>query len=147
MIKAVFSASLLQSSVSHDPSEIILMLICCSKTLMSMLKKNIWDSLNRNLYEVEIVSNSINVFTATFDQFNASLLNKSINFFPKKKSLTDPKLLNCICYKIFIFQINAVRFKFLFIIESWKKKFLHNCSTLIMFFEPKKISILLHCKT
>ncbi len=82
-----------------------------------MLKKN-WDSLNRNLYEVEMVSNSINVFTVTFDQFNASLLNKSINLFPKKKSLTNPKLLNSICYKIFIFQINALRFKFLFIIES-----------------------------
>ncbi len=34
---------------------------------------------------------NINVFTVTFDQFNASLLNKSINFSQKKKS-TDPKL-------------------------------------------------------
>ncbi len=94
------------------------MLICCSKNItVNVEKKKKWDSLNRNLYEVEIVSNGINVFTVTFDQFNASLLNKSINFFPKK-SLTDPKLLNSICYKIFIFQINAVRFKFLFIIES-----------------------------
>ncbi len=52
-----------------------------------MLKKTNWDSLNRNLYEVEMYS--MNVFTVTFDQFNASLLNKSINFFnffPKKKS-------------------------------------------------------------
>ncbi len=37
----------------------------------------------------------IHVFTVTFDQFNASLLNKSINLHPrKKKNLTDPKLLN-----------------------------------------------------
>ncbi len=49
-----------------------------------MLKKTNWDSLNRNLYEVEMYS--MNVFTVTFDQFNASLLNKSINFFPKEKS-------------------------------------------------------------
>ncbi len=83
--KAVFSASSLQSSVSHDPSEIIL--ICwfaAQETLLSMLKKTNWDSLNRNLYEVEMYS--MNVFTVTFDQFNASLLNKSINFFPKEKS-------------------------------------------------------------
>ncbi len=96
------------------------MLICCSKNITVNVEKKKWDSLNINLYEVEIVSNSINVFTVTFDQFNASLLNKSINFFNffPKKSLTDPKLLNSICYKIFIFQINAVCFKFLFIIES-----------------------------
>ncbi len=34
--------------------------------------------------------NIINVFTDTFDQFNASLLNKSKNFL-KKKRFTDPK--------------------------------------------------------
>ncbi len=33
MIKAVFSESFLQSSVSNDPSEIILMLICCSRNI------------------------------------------------------------------------------------------------------------------
>ncbi len=37
------------------------------------------------------------VFIVTFDQFNASLLNTSINFIKKKKS--DPKLLNItVCY-------------------------------------------------
>ncbi len=36
--------------------------------------------------------NILNVFTVTFDQFNATLLNKSINFF--KNIFTDPKLLN-----------------------------------------------------
>ncbi len=30
----------------------------------------------------------------TFDEINASLLNKCITFFIKNKSLTDPKLLN-----------------------------------------------------
>jgi len=38
--------------------------------------------------------NCINVCTVTFDQFNASLLNKSINFFFKRKLNTDLKLLN-----------------------------------------------------
>jgi len=35
------------------------------------------------------------VFTVTcFYQFNASLLNKSIRYFKRKKNLTDPKFLN-----------------------------------------------------
>ncbi len=86
----------------------------------------------------------MNVFTVTFDQFNASLLNKSINFFPKKKSLTDPKLLNSICYKIFIFQINAV----LFIIESWKKKFtqLFNTDNVFWAKKNKHIATLWHLR-
>ncbi len=33
--------------------------------------------------EIEIFYNIWNVFTDTFDQFNASLMNKYINFFPK----------------------------------------------------------------
>ncbi len=36
----------------------------------------------------------INVFTVTFDQFNASLLNKSINFLKKKKKKTYWPYLN-----------------------------------------------------
>ncbi len=36
--------------------------------------------------------NILNVFTVTFDQFNATLLNKSIHFL--KNIFTDPKLLN-----------------------------------------------------
>ncbi len=38
----------------------------------------------QHLFEIEIYCNLINVFTDTFNQFNASLLNKSIyliNFF------------------------------------------------------------------
>ncbi len=36
------------------------------------------------------------VLAVTFDQFNASLLNKSLNFL--EKNLTDPKLFNNIIY-------------------------------------------------
>ncbi len=43
-------------------------------------------------FKIEILCKIINVFTVTFDYFNASLLNKSINFFPKKnKKLNNPK--------------------------------------------------------
>ncbi len=38
-----------------------------------------------HLFEIEIVCEIINVFSATFDQFNASLLNKTNTFFPKNK--------------------------------------------------------------
>ncbi len=38
-----------------------------------------------HLFEIEIVCEIINVFSATFDQFNASLLNKTNTFFQKKK--------------------------------------------------------------
>ncbi len=37
------------------------------------------------------IRNYVTLFTITFDQFNAFLLNKSITF---KKNLTDLKLLN-----------------------------------------------------
>ncbi len=37
---------------------------------------------------------TINVFTFSFDQFNASLLNKSINFLKNKKTKKHPTLLN-----------------------------------------------------
>ncbi len=40
-------------------------------------------SKDQHLFEVEILSNIINVFAVTFDQINAFLLNKSINFFKK----------------------------------------------------------------
>ncbi len=50
--------------------------------------------MNRqHLFEIEIFCNIINVFTVTFDQFNASLMNKSINFF--QINLTDPRLFEC----------------------------------------------------
>ncbi len=41
---------------------------------------------------MEIFCNIMNVFTVTLDQFNASLLNKSINFLKKKKK-SDTRLL------------------------------------------------------
>ncbi len=41
--------------------------------------------LLKHLFEIEIFYKIINVFTVTFDQFNASLLNKSINFLKRKK--------------------------------------------------------------
>ncbi len=51
-------------------------------------------SKEQHLFELEIICNIINIFTLTFDKPNASLLNKSINFFQKKKQKrTDPKLL------------------------------------------------------
>ncbi len=43
--------------------------------------------------------NIVNVFIITFDQFNTSLLNKSINFY-KNKMYTDSKLLNGIVYNV-----------------------------------------------
>ncbi len=38
-------------------------------------------SEEQHLSEIEIFCNIINVFIITFDQFKASLLNKSINFY------------------------------------------------------------------
>ncbi len=43
----------------------------------------------------KFLGNNVKVFTVTFDKCNASLLNKSINFF--QKNLTDPKVLNSVC--------------------------------------------------
>ncbi len=59
------------------------------------------NSKEQHLFETEILCNIINVFTVTFDQFNAALLNKSVYLFqkkPKKKPQTavclkpNPKL-------------------------------------------------------
>ncbi len=44
---------------------------------------NLWwieSSKEQHLFEIKIFCNIINIFTGTFDQFNASLLNKTINF-------------------------------------------------------------------
>ncbi len=46
-------------------------------------------SKEQHLFEVEIFCNIIHVFTVTFDQFNASLLNRNMNVF--QKNLTDCK--------------------------------------------------------
>ncbi len=40
----------------------------------------------KHLFKIEIFCNIRNVFTVTFDQFNTSLLSKSINFFQKGKA-------------------------------------------------------------
>ncbi len=78
MIKAVFSASLLQSSVSRDPSEIILYADLLLKThylLLSMLKTVVLHHIF-----VQTFSDIINVTNVTFGQINASLLHKNIIF-------------------------------------------------------------------
>ncbi len=50
----------------------------------------------KHLFDIEIYCNIINVFTVTFDQFNASLMNKSINF--NLKSPTETVAYNkCDC--------------------------------------------------
>ncbi len=51
-----------------------------------MLKPNIFVETNTfqdslHLLKIEILCNITNVFSATFDKLNASLLNKSFNFF------------------------------------------------------------------
>jgi len=43
-------------------------------------------SKEQHLFEIESFCNIINAFTVSFDQFNASLLNKSIHFFQKTKN-------------------------------------------------------------
>jgi len=49
----------------------------------------------QHLFKIEIFYNIINVFTVTFHQFNASLMNKSINFFQKIIiTYTQPKFFN-----------------------------------------------------
>ncbi len=46
-----------------------------------------------HLFEMEIFCNIINVFTGSFDEFNATLSNKSNNFIQKrKKSLLIPNI-------------------------------------------------------
>ncbi len=57
-----------------------------SKTWLFHVKrpqKLIWcneSSNEQHLFDIEIFSKIINAFTFTFDQFNASLLNKSIKY-------------------------------------------------------------------
>ncbi len=104
VIKAESSASLLLSSVSHDPSENHSnMPICCSRNInyykywnlccLLFLRKPflciffsriIWwieGSKEDRRCKTENLWNIINVFTVTFDQFNTSLLNTIICLF------------------------------------------------------------------
>ncbi len=108
MIKADFLTSLLQSSVSHDPLESIIIfwfaaqkttiiIIIMLKTAESNFFRFPWwreSSEEQHLSEMEIFGNIINVFIFTFDQFKPSLLNKSSNFHttpppppPRKKKM------------------------------------------------------------
>ncbi len=64
--------------------------LCCtiflwkpSCILFFKIHRWIESSKEQHLFETEIFCNIINVLTVTFDQFNASLMNKSINFFLK----------------------------------------------------------------
>jgi len=75
IIEYEFPDSLLQSSVSHDPSEIIV--ICWLKTVIYLKDKS---------FVILLMA-----FSVTIDQFNASLLNKSTNLFKKKKIILTPK--------------------------------------------------------
>ncbi len=89
MIKAEFSASLLQS---HDVQKsfkysdlllkihlLLLLLLCIMKTAEEIFFRFLWwieSSEEQHLSEIEIICNIINVFIIIFDQFKASLLNK-----------------------------------------------------------------------
>ncbi len=106
--KAECSASLLQSSVSHDPSEIILKCwftaqetfiitnvenikqLCCLMFLFKLwyifIFRILWrieSSKEQHLVKTEIMCKIMNVFPVTFDQFKAFLLNTSITFLKK----------------------------------------------------------------
>ncbi len=66
-------------------------------------------SIEQHLFEIEIFPNIINVFTVTFDQFNASLLNKSITYIQTYSDIYNVR-------KDFYFYSIL---NFLFIKESW----------------------------
>ncbi len=72
--------------------------------------------MNRK-FRIEIFCNIINVFIITFDQFKASLLNKSINFYnpPPPKNYTDSNLLNGIVYNV----TKASYFRYILIFVSF----------------------------
>ncbi len=87
-----FHQPLLQSSASHDPSEIILKCWFSAQEtfLIFVNRKNICAAIFFEEtvtffsgFETEIVLNTIHVCTVTLDQFNASWQNKSIHLFQK----------------------------------------------------------------
>ncbi len=101
MAKLNFQQPLLQSSVSHDPSEIkkhCWKWLCCFLFFFqeSKLTEN---SKEQHLIETEIFYNIIHVFTVSFDTFKASVLNKSIHFF---KKIFDPQTVVFIHYLLCI---------------------------------------------
>ncbi len=87
MAKLHFHQALLQSSMSHYHSE---MLILCSRNI-SFYRKLPYIII----FEIEIFCNIRHVFTVALDEFNVSFLNKSINFF-KEKNLTNPIFLTVV---------------------------------------------------
>ncbi len=85
--KAEFSASILQSSVSHDPP------FAAQETLLSMLKTVVLH---------DIVFGKLTFFRNLWTEISkASLLNKMYYF---QINCSDPKLLNCsVCFFIYVF--------------------------------------------
>ncbi len=81
VIRAVFSASLLQSSVSHDPSEIILICWCAAQLWSIIIGSQllivvlIIISVNREWTAFIWNACFVTYMSVTFDQFNASMLN------------------------------------------------------------------------
>ncbi len=77
MAKLNFQQPLLQSSMSHDPPHIILICWFDAQVINKKSKEQL-------LFEIQIFCNDVKVLV-TFAQFDASSLNKSINFFKKKE--------------------------------------------------------------
>ncbi len=56
-------------------------------------------SNEQHLFEREIICNMINVFTVTFEQFNASLLNKNTHFFTFERYCKEVKFIIDVLFK------------------------------------------------
>ncbi len=71
------------------------MLICCSRNISIIINvesscaASYFCGLKVHLFEIQMFCNIINVFKVTFENFNVSLLNKSINFFKKILLITN----------------------------------------------------------
>ncbi len=84
MAKLNFQMPLLQSSVSHDPSEIILIWWFAAQETFPIIIILLLFLKQLCCLIYVIFCDIINVFTFTFDQLNAFLLDKSSNAFQKK---------------------------------------------------------------
>ncbi len=78
MVKQNFQQLLFQSSVSYNPSEIIL--ICWFGAQKTAAYFYFFSGFS-TIYLKYIFCNNVKVLTAICDQLNASLLNRSIIFF------------------------------------------------------------------
>ncbi len=92
--------------------------MCCSKTFIIIMwtapeynsfQISLMNAKFRRTSEIEIFCNIINVFIITFDRFNASLLNKSTNFYNPPPRYTESKPLNGIVYNVTQFFISDKR--------------------------------------